>query len=721
MKKLFKKLLVTTLLSVLMLSSVGTAFASVDQAVGLPDLVVENLHYSINEGRHSLTLDFDITNIGNESISTFYPIAIYVDGQAYGHSGYFERYEYTSINQEPGIIPINPGDSFHKTYWGIPYGTNKVTVIADKYDDDIESIPGLGDLEDNMIAESNEFNNKTTIDIIGLNPGDNEVLPPFNVKIEQVNSKRDTWDLSWHNHNADKFKVYRSVNNNSFISYKTIINKNIKIDVSGNIDSCYYVTGWRNNEESKASEKVCIKNDTNEILPDLVVKNLKYRRNENNSVSVDFDIANIGNTPVKDWFGIAIYVDGEPYSHTAYSEQKQYRAYNDSDGVVPLEPNSVLKKSIGSFYPQKSITIVVDRIDKTGQRYIDGNTGPIIRMLRDNMIKESNEDNNKSTVYLSELTSYYNENLDFKILHSSNARIKEFKDTSTNVLGQGFTLFSEGVFHFTQNKFGGTFEKNGQNKIIDGVKFYGSDFANLDTVSKIGKGYFGKYNGMKYVFSTLGDNINTLDEILDTLKFGNGNLIEKQCAKFKYINANHWVCPYAMKLSNSGIISNMIKPNEKIDRALSVKYLVAGYEMMYGEIEDTSDHEFNDVSVNNNKAYYILQKALSAGIIAPNLNFYADNLITRAQVAKILTTTFFQEEIEELNGDYQIFDDVSSKHWAAPYISVMKKEGLINGYGDGSFRPDNNVSYSEIIKMLVNTMEHVDEDVFGDDDIYEEI
>jgi uncharacterized repeat protein (TIGR02059 family) len=42
-------------------------------------------------------------------------------------------------------------------------------------------------------------------------------------------------------------------------------------------------------------------------------------------------------------------------------------------------------------------------------------------------------------------------------------------------------------------------------------------------------------------------------------------------------------------------------------------------------------------------------------------------------------------------------------HWAAPYIKEMYASGVIDGYPDGSFRPDNHISRAEFVTMLVKS------------------
>jgi len=47
------------------------------------------------------------------------------------------------------------------------------------------------------------------------------------------------------------------------------------------------------------------------------------------------------------------------------------------------------------------------------------------------------------------------------------------------------------------------------------------------------------------------------------------------------------------------------------------------------------------------------------------------------------------------------FPDVDSSHWALPYINKLSDEGVINGYDDGTFKPEGTVKRSEFIKLVM--------------------
>ena len=45
------------------------------------------------------------------------------------------------------------------------------------------------------------------------------------------------------------------------------------------------------------------------------------------------------------------------------------------------------------------------------------------------------------------------------------------------------------------------------------------------------------------------------------------------------------------------------------------------------------------------------------------------------------------------------FNDTSN-HWASSYIETVKSKGIINGYSDNTFKPDNKVTRAEAIVMI---------------------
>ena len=86
----------------------------------------------------------------------------------------------------------------------------------------------------------------------------------------------------------------------------------------------------------------------------------------------------------------------------------------------------------------------------------------------------------------------------------------------------------------------------------------------------------------------------------------------------------------------------------------------------------------------------------NAGVITDSSNGYfrPNEAITRAELAAMLAK--FSETTSAAN----YFNDVSAKYWAANAIAICAKLGWINGYPDGTFRPDRNVTRAELMAMI---------------------
>lgn len=81
--------------------------------------------------------------------------------------------------------------------------------------------------------------------------------------------------------------------------------------------------------------------------------------------------------------------------------------------------------------------------------------------------------------------------------------------------------------------------------------------------------------------------------------------------------------------------------------------------------------------------------------------FLPDNTITRAEAAKVLVCALNAEESALGMADQELFTDVPATHWAAGYVNYAANFGIIAGRGNGIFDPESPVSYEEIVKMVV--------------------
>ena len=82
--------------------------------------------------------------------------------------------------------------------------------------------------------------------------------------------------------------------------------------------------------------------------------------------------------------------------------------------------------------------------------------------------------------------------------------------------------------------------------------------------------------------------------------------------------------------------------------------------------------------------------------------FAPDDAITRAEFTTLAVRFFdvYGDGDAEIMEQYKDFNDVSDGYWAAAYIKAAAKHGWINGYGDGSFRTDDEINRAEVVTIV---------------------
>lgn len=94
---------------------------------------------------------------------------------------------------------------------------------------------------------------------------------------------------------------------------------------------------------------------------------------------------------------------------------------------------------------------------------------------------------------------------------------------------------------------------------------------------------------------------------------------------------------------------------------------------------------FKDIS-GNHWALEAITKLYEMGIVSgkDENTFAPDDLVTRAEVAKLMCVS---AKLNEAEADNATFSDVDNNHWAIGYIEAAFNGGLVNGRGDGYFAP----------------------------------
>ncbi len=88
----------------------------------------------------------------------------------------------------------------------------------------------------------------------------------------------------------------------------------------------------------------------------------------------------------------------------------------------------------------------------------------------------------------------------------------------------------------------------------------------------------------------------------------------------------------------------------------------------------------------------------------PDGTYRPDAIVTRAQMAKLLVVAAGLEPAANVAKGATNFSDVAANHWASGYINVAAQYGYINGYPDGRFAPEATVTYAEAVTMAIRVL-----------------
>lgn len=166
---------------------------------------------------------------------------------------------------------------------------------------------------------------------------------------------------------------------------------------------------------------------------------------------------------------------------------------------------------------------------------------------------------------------------------------------------------------------------------------------------------------------------------------------------FKDIGSS-WAKTYINTLAVHGIVRNteLFNPDNSLTRAEFLKIVgnSAGW-----VLQDTSKSSFRDVS---KTAWYstYAEYALAHGIISSAQSFRPNDLISRAEVAKILAKTLTLSTTTATG----LFSDVDKFSDLASYIEAVKYAHIFEGQKIDDkllFRPSDRITRAEIAKVVV--------------------
>lgn len=179
------------------------------------------------------------------------------------------------------------------------------------------------------------------------------------------------------------------------------------------------------------------------------------------------------------------------------------------------------------------------------------------------------------------------------------------------------------------------------------------------------------------------------------------NLLTSFAIQFSDLTNAHWAYDNIMSLAEAGIINGYENGTYQPERAISRgEFLKLVMTTLYG------GNEYFEVN-NFNFGHWAMPYALEAmqmgylmdGTTVDNLN----NSITRLEMVNILGKVGINNKIyrsEELKSIS--FSDIQSLEESSKiYIDYVTTNGLINGYTDGTFKPNKTLTRAEIATIII--------------------
>lgn len=96
----------------------------------------------------------------------------------------------------------------------------------------------------------------------------------------------------------------------------------------------------------------------------------------------------------------------------------------------------------------------------------------------------------------------------------------------------------------------------------------------------------------------------------------------------------------------------------------------------------------------------------------PDGELRLEQAVTRAEFSKIAIAASPYKNQVASSMAVSPFSDVSYQHWAAPYVKLAVSNGLITGYPDATFRPDQTVVLEEAVTIMLKLLGYTSDD-FG--------
>ncbi|MBQ7704568.1 MAG: S-layer homology domain-containing protein [Selenomonadaceae bacterium] len=174
---------------------------------------------------------------------------------------------------------------------------------------------------------------------------------------------------------------------------------------------------------------------------------------------------------------------------------------------------------------------------------------------------------------------------------------------------------------------------------------------------------------------------------------------------FVDVEPSHWAFEAVTMMANKGIIEGYgdgtYRGNRNITRYEASTVLAKILKTKFNvDLDDAI--VFPDIPAEH-WAYNFVRFTSKIGITKgyEDNTFRGEKYITRYEMAQMLANVLnLNAETSSQNKNPNPFYDVSNNHWAVDAVTLLAAEGIIEGYGNGTFRGEQNITRYEAAVMI---------------------
>lgn len=180
---------------------------------------------------------------------------------------------------------------------------------------------------------------------------------------------------------------------------------------------------------------------------------------------------------------------------------------------------------------------------------------------------------------------------------------------------------------------------------------------------------------------------------------------------FQWIKGGNNPITYLLNLQNQDgwyhwkaeVMASPVTTTAQTIMALAQKPFPVNIDFYPDKTMPAEKSKFSDLSTNY-WAYKPIINLVDTGILNgyPDGTFKPENRVTRAEFTRYLVCGLGLSEIKP--GGAHTFSDVAPSHWACNYISITAAQGFVTGMPDGSFNPNGEINGAELATMMVKAL-----------------